>query len=116
MRLSSARASGKIDERFDAIIDRVSAALDDARAKPGGLRGEARSQLLEQLSVLDREMLGLARDRIDAAMLSRLAADAATELAPFKGGMDPDAYSRAHEAAVNHSLRNQLGLPAITFD
>ena len=45
IRLSSARATGKLGAETDALIDRVAAELDRARASAGGVRGEARKAL-----------------------------------------------------------------------
>src|SRR5436190_16825424 len=42
LKLTAARASGKLGDEFDAIIDRVCAELEIARASSGGVRGEAR--------------------------------------------------------------------------
>src|SRR5262249_1396550 len=46
-RLTAARAAGALGERFDPLIDRAAAELDAARAKSGGLRGAARTELVE---------------------------------------------------------------------
>ena len=45
LRLTSARAGGSLGDAFDALIDRAAAELDAARAKAGGLRGQARQSL-----------------------------------------------------------------------
>ena len=60
LRLSSGRASGVIGPEFDALIDRLSAELDAARVKAGGLRGDARAALLSRLEETDGEMLATA--------------------------------------------------------
>jgi len=114
-RLTSARAAGSIDETFDAIIDRVSADLDVARAKSGGVRGDERSRLLDRLAAIDGDMLALARARVDSAALDQLGREADEELSSFRAGMASDAYARAHEAAVGHLLRARLNLPTIAF-
>ena len=115
-RLTSARASGAIGDEFDALIDQISAELDAARSKAGGLRGEARRELVDRLKEADRAMLSLARSRLDPAALARYEQDAGVELAPFKSSMATDAYARAHAAAVDHLVRAQFGLPLVTFD
>src|SRR5262245_35253882 len=114
-RLTSARAAGSIDETFDAIIDRVSADLDVARAKSGGVRGDERSRLLDRLAAIDGDMLALARAHVDSAALDHLDREADEELSSFRAGMASDAYARAHEAAVGHLLRARLNLPTIAF-
>src|SRR5690349_18604772 len=65
LRLSSARASGALGEAFDALIDRVSAELDAAREKAGGLRGDARQKLLARLADVDADVLREARTLLD---------------------------------------------------
>jgi hypothetical protein len=114
-KLSSARASGSIGDAFDAIIDRAATELDAARGKPGGIRGDARAQLLARLADLDRAMMAAARAALDAAVLRRLQDEAETELAPFRSGMATDEYARAHVAAVDHLVRLHLGLPILVF-
>ena len=42
MRLTAARVRGALGPAFDELIDRVARELDAARAKAGGLRGDAR--------------------------------------------------------------------------
>src|SRR4051812_44074997 len=55
-RLTTARASGVLDARFDDLLDRVANEFDRAR----GIRGDKRQALLERLSALDRELLDAA--------------------------------------------------------
>ena len=115
-RLTAARASGAIGADFDAIIDQASEALDAARAKAGGVRGEARRHLIEQLAGLDQAMMALARARMDPAMLRNLEDEAAGELAPFKAAMAVDAYVHAHRLAIDHLVRARMNLPTIGFE
>src|SRR6185503_1572319 len=53
LRLTSARARDSLGAEFDAVVDRVSAELDAARARAGGLRGAARRELVQRLAALD---------------------------------------------------------------
>jgi hypothetical protein len=115
LRLTSARASGSLGAEFDALIDRVSAELDAARGKAGGLRGDARQALLDRLSALDAALLQQAREALDNAALDAMARDADAELAGFRAGMAADAFARAHEAAVNRLVRERFALPTIAF-
>lgn len=116
LRLSSARARGSLGDAFDSLIDRVSAELDAARSKAGGLRGAARRELVERLSMLDAEMMRQARSGLDAADAASLARDAEDELAAFRSGMAPDAFARAREAATDRLVRERFGLPTIAFE
>jgi len=116
LRLSSARARGSLGDAFDSLIDRVSAELDAARSKAGGLRGAARRELVERLSTLDAELMRQARSGLDAAEAASLARDAEDELAAFRSGMAPDAFARAREAATNRLVRERFALPTIAFE
>lgn len=116
LRLSSARARGSLGDAFDSLIDRVSAELDAARSKAGGLRGAARRELVERLSMLDAEMMRQARSGLDAADAASLARDAEDELAAFRSGMGPDAFARAREAATDRLVRERFALPTIAFE
>ena len=116
LRLSSARARGSLGDAFDSLIDRVSAELDAARSKAGGLRGAARRELVERLSTLDAELIRQARSGLDAADAASLARDAEDELAAFRSGMAPDAFARAREAATDRLVRERFALPTIAFE
>jgi len=115
LRLSSARASGALGEAFDALIDRVSAELDAAREKAGGLRGDARQKLLARLADVDADVLREARTLLDDAARATLAREEEEELAGFRAAMPADAYARAREAAVDRLVRERFGLPTIRY-
>lgn len=116
VRLSSARAGGSFDGAFDAILDRVSAELDAARAKAGGLRGSARHALLDRLRGLDAEILGQARRTLDEAACAALEREADLELAAFRGTMSDAAAARARDAAIDRLVRDRFGLPTISYE
>jgi hypothetical protein len=116
LRLTEARAKGTLGEAFDALIDRVAAELDAARAKAGGVRGEARLALVARLATLDADLLQHARAALDGATLVRLAQDAEVSLAPFRAGMAPEAFARAREGAIDALVREHCKLPRIAFD
>jgi hypothetical protein len=114
-RLTAARASGAIDGSFDPLIDRASRELDAARAGAHGLRGEARRALLDRLAVLDAELLQQAREVLAGPALAAVAREADVELAPFRRGMMPDAFARAHQAAIDRLIRERFGLPTVSL-
>ena len=114
-RLSEARANGTLGDAFDALIDRVSTELDAARAKSGGLRGEARQALLDRLVALDTDILMQVEAGLDADTRAAIAREADAELAPFRGGMAADALTRARGAAVERLVRERARLPVIAF-
>ena len=115
LRLSSARASGALGAGFDQTIDRVSAELDAARAKAGGVRGAARTALVARLQALDDELLQQARSGLDVPILSMLEREAEEELAAFRVGMATEAFARARGRAVDRLVRERFGLPTIAF-
>jgi hypothetical protein len=114
-RLSSARASGALDERFDILIDRIAAELDQVRAKRGGVRGQARAALASRLADIDRELVSGIRDRLEERELRQLRLDADEELAPFRMVMNASAYDRARDVAVERLMRARYNLPTIAF-
>ena len=115
LKLTAARASGKLGDEFDAIIDRVCAELELARASSGGVRGEARQALLARLAALDDELLQAARKAILDADLSALAREAADELRSFRDRMAPEAFARAIDGAQSRLIRERFGLPTMAF-
>jgi hypothetical protein len=115
LRLTQARVNGSIGDAFDGVIDRAAAELDAARAKTGGLRGGARQALLDRLVALDAELIRQARGTVDPAVLAAMRREAESELAGFRAGMTPDAFTRAHEAVIDRLVRERLKLPLIAW-
>jgi hypothetical protein len=115
LKLTEARAGGRLGDRFDALIDRVNAELEAARASAGGIRGDARQQLLARLATLDDELVREAKTSLSESELSELAREAAEELASFRDRMAPDAFVRARDGAAARLLRERLSLPTLTF-
>jgi hypothetical protein len=114
-RLTSGRANGSLGAEFDEVIDRVSAELDAARARSGGLRGDAREALIDRLATFDAELLRRARAALDDAAREALAREADQELAGFRSGMTSETFARAREAAIDRLVRERCGLPVVTF-
>jgi hypothetical protein len=114
MRLSEARANS-LGAEFDVLIDRVARELDDVLADGRSIRGARRRQVLDRLAALDHELVQQARATLDDARRADLAREADTELAPFRSGMAPDAFARAHDAAIDRLVRQRLRLPTIAF-
>jgi hypothetical protein len=115
LRLSSARASGRLGGAFDATLDQVARELDVARSDARGLRGTARQALVDRLAALDRDLLQSARAILDDEGRSTLVREAEGELAAFRSGMNDDVFARAREAAIDHLVRERFGLPTIAF-
>ncbi len=115
LKLTAARAGGKLGDEFDGLIDRVSRELDMARASAGGVRGDARQALIARLSALDAELLNGARATLSESDLSALARQASDELASFRDRMTPDAFARAIDGALSKLIRERFGLPTMAF-
>ena len=115
-KLSSARALGRIGAAADAIVDSVSQALDQAKKTTGGVRGEARRELLARLERLDQDLLAVARDSLSEADRTALAREAESELADFRDRITGDAYARALEATMSRAIRERFGLPTLILD
>jgi hypothetical protein len=116
MRLSSARATGALPPDVEQLIDRLSEELDRVRAKAGGLRGQARQEVVERLAHMDAVLLDLMRAQLDSSSRDALVAEADEELRPFRAGMAPSAYDRARDAAVGRLIRQKFALPTLIFD
>jgi hypothetical protein len=115
VRLTAARASGLLGEAFDALIDRVAAELDAARAKAGGVRGSARQAVVARLSTLDAELRQQARGGLDESVRTSMEREALEELEGFRSGMTAEAFARARDAVVDRLVRTHFGLPTISF-
>jgi len=115
LKLTAARANGKLGDEFDVLIDRVNAELEIARAAAGGVRGDARQALLARLGALDDELLSGARAALKDADLSSLSREAEDELSSFRGRMAPDAFARARDGALSRLIRERFGLPTMTL-
>ena len=113
LKLTSARASGTLGARFDALIDRVNGELESARASSGGVRGDARQALLARLAALDGELIAEARAALDDQALAALSREADEELASFRERMAADAFARARNNALTRLIRERLGLPSV---
>jgi len=115
LRLTSARAGGSLGDEFDALIDRAAAELDAARAKAGGLRGQARQSLLDRLIALDAELIQQARAALDEPTRAALLREAESELSGFRAGMTDAAFARARQAAMDRLVRERVKLPVVAF-
>jgi hypothetical protein len=116
MRLSEARARGTLGPAFDPLIDRAAAELEVARTKIGGVRGEARQELITRLAALDAELLQQARALLDAPTRTALSKEVEESLAPFRAGMAPEPMARARQGALDALVRERFMLPRIAFD
>src|SRR5947209_1825937 len=87
-RLTAARVTGILDERFDELLERVGREMDAAR----GARGIKRHAVVDRLAALDRELIARVRGSLDDTTCTMLGREADEELAPFRAAMSPDAF------------------------
>jgi hypothetical protein len=113
-RLTALRASSGAN--LGDVVDALVAELDGAQAGAKGLRGDARRQFLERLRALDLRLLGAMRERLDAATLAALTAEADVELTPFRDRMPAEAYDRAQAACIDRLIRDRFSLPIVAFE
>ncbi len=115
VRLSSLRATGKLGDGADPLVDAISAELDVARAKSGGVRGDQRRVIVDRLAALDAELITLVRSSRAADVLAGIDRDAEVDLAAFRATMAPEAFADARQRAATTLLRERFGLPMIAF-
>lgn len=114
-KLTGARAIGTLGADADRLLDRVSGELDAARESARGLRGEARTALIERLSALDAELMTTARRSLDDEARNSVERDADHELREFRGRLTPEAFARARAAAIDRLVRERLNLPTLSY-
>lgn len=115
LRLSNLRVNGVLGEIADPMVDRVSAELDAARAKPAGVRGDERTATLARLAGLDVELIALVKSSVEADVRDAADREAAVELAPFRATMPAPAFERVLALESTRILRERLDLPVIAF-
>jgi hypothetical protein len=110
------RVVGRLDlpesflEVVGALLQDVSGLLDAAK----GARGPVRDELAARLGPIDDRLIVAARAAAGPEVLSALALEAATELAPFRERLKADSWQQATQATVDRLLRDRYGLPVIT--
>jgi hypothetical protein len=115
IKLSNARAMGRLGAEADGLLDRLALELDVARGQAGGVRGERRVALLTRLRAMDGELMGAARAALPEAERHAIDVEADTELAGFRDRMTSEAYTRIRETAIDRLVRDRIGLPVILF-
>jgi len=96
-------------DALDAVLQDVAAISERAR----GARGAARESIASELAALDARMLTGVRAAVGAAGLERLNAEAAADLAAYRGRLAPDVWQRSVALGVDRLLRDQFGLPML---
>jgi len=115
-RLTAMRGSDPATAALGDALERAVRALDGLLAEARRARGDAREALIGRLALLDADLGQAVREAVPAADADRLRAEAERELAPFRGRMEPAAYARTLDAAVERGARQRLGVPRLAFD
>jgi hypothetical protein len=102
--------------KLGGVIDRVLGELDTMRAGARGVRADARTSVIDRLTVIDRELMTAAREALDSPALDDLRREAARELEPFRSRMPADAFRETSEAALERLIRERWRLPSLRPD
>jgi hypothetical protein len=113
-RLTALRAGG--DRLLDRVVDPIVQELDAARAGAKGLRGRARTELLQRLAELDAQLMTAARARLTEADREALQRQAEAELAPFRARMPRAAFDQSVAACMDRLLRDRSRLPTLSLE
>jgi hypothetical protein len=113
-RLLAVRTNGHDAALAEAIAATV-AALDELVTDARQARGDARSDIIERLSVLDSTLLATARQQVDAGRVEALRREAQAELAPYAARMSEEDRRRASEVILERLVRETLGLPVLSY-
>jgi hypothetical protein len=115
-RLTALRAGWPLPDELATAIDRLIDELGARRPGLRGLRGDARAQLLAWLDAQDRDLVAAARRTVDARSIAAFTREAEEELAPFRGRMPVEAWTRAVGTAVDRLVREHAGLPCVAME
>ena len=114
-KLLALRVNGN-DVAFAAAIASTVNALDELVQNARNSRGDARAAIVARLKELDAALVAAARAYVDAKTADALAREADAELAPFAARLSEDGRQRARELAINRLLRDEVGLPVLTYE
>lgn len=111
------RVAGRLEypDEFREAVSRAIEGLSTLREDLAGTRGAARTQLLERLVPLERDLLAHGRRAIAPDQLDALTAQAEQELAAYRDRLSPEAWARAVSVTVDRGVRERLALPALEF-
>lgn len=115
-RLTGARAGARRSEGFHRLVDDAVRELDRIRPGAKQARGDDRRALIDRLAELDRALVGAAAAELGEPRAAALRAEAEAEIAPFAIRMSADARSRAVSVAFERLVRDEVGIPVLTFE
>ncbi len=115
-RLTTLRGSTEEGFALGDTLDRVVRRLDAIQVDAKRVRGDERAALVLELEELDRELTRAAMAALDSDVRDRLAEDAERELAPFRGRMLPESWSKASAMACERLVRERFQLPSLRYE
>ncbi|PYR90645.1 MAG: hypothetical protein DMF84_19530 [Acidobacteria bacterium] len=115
-RLTAARAGAARSERFHRLVDEAVREVDRIRPEAKHARGDDRRALIDRLAELDRTLVAAAAAELGDTRTAALRTEAEAEIAPFAIRMPADARSRAVDVAFERLVREEIGLPVLTFE
>lgn len=116
VRLAAALGSDRAPSALTPAIQAALSALDSVQATSATARGAARDALITTLADIDRGLVEAAAAALPAATLTALTADAAGELAAFRGRLPAAQWDAAVAAARGRLVRAAVGVPVVSFD
>lgn len=116
VQLAAALGSDRAPAALQPAVKAALTALDGVRAASATARGAARDAVIAALADIDRTLVDDAVRVLPAERLAALTADAAQELAPFRGRLQPAQWEAALAAARARLVRAAAGLPIVSFD
>lgn len=116
VQLAAALGSDRAPAALTPAIQKALSALDSVQASSAAARGAARDALIATLAAIDRELVEAASASLPAATLTALTADAAGELAAFRGRLPAAQWEAAVAAARGRLVRAAVGVPVVSFD
>ncbi len=116
VQLAAALGSDRAPTALTPAIQRALSALDSVQASSATARGAARDALIATLAEIDRELVEAASASLPAATLTALTADAAGELAAFRGRLPAAQWEAAVAAARGRLVRAAVSVPVVSFD
>jgi hypothetical protein len=115
-RLTGLRAGGGRSDGFDRLADRAVREIDLMRGAAKHARGSDRRALIERLAALDSTLVSAATAELGEMRGAALHAEAEAEIAPFAARMAADARAHAVSIAFERLVRDEVGLPVVTFE
>lgn len=116
VQLAAALGSDRAPAALAPAIRTALTALDGVQATSATARGAARDALIASLAAIDRTLVEAAVAALPAATLAALTAEAAGELAAFRGRLPAAQWEAAVGAARARLVRAAVGVPVVSFD